>query len=374
MSTDQNIALTVQNVSKAYGDLKILAGIDLEVKDKEFLVLLGPSGCGKTTLLKIIAGLLPLDTGSVVLKGKNITDTPAYHRDIGMVFQNYALFPNMNVAKNVGFGLRMRGVAKDEIKDRVENSLKLVRLDGLGGRPIKNLSGGQQQRVALARALVLKPSLLLMDEPLSNLDAKLRAVMRVEIAQIQRKLGVTAILVTHDQTEAMTMGDRIVLMQDGHIQQSATPTEIYEQPNNVFVASFIGSPQINLFHSTLSDGNLTFDECGRSIPMQTIAPLVCADIAGKPLPAGQYILGVRPEGFVLSECGSDRALLDGTITFIENLGADYYLHLKVGEKTVVVRRPQQSPDGLDVGVRVGLGFEPGKVHVFDAESQKRVKC
>ncbi len=372
MSNDQNFALEIKDISKSYGDLKILKGIDIAVRDKEFLVLLGPSGCGKTTLLKIIAGLLPHNSGSVVLKSKDITTLPTYQRDIGMVFQNYALFPNMTVFQNIAFGLRMRGVSKDEIRQRVENILGLVRLEGLGNRSIKNLSGGQQQRVALARALVIKPSLLLLDEPLSNLDAKLRAVMRVEIAQIQRQLGVTAILVTHDQTEAMTMGDRIILMRDGIIQQSATPTDIYERPNNIFVASFIGSPQINLFNARVDKRGFHFEEFDHSMPVEEIGGYLCKELRDKSIPEGHYTIGVRPEGFILDRAVTRASMFAGKITFIENLGADYYLHVSIGEKTIVVRNPQQSNLELSEGANIGLGFQPGKVHLFDADSQERV--
>lgn len=370
MDNQSNIALSVQSVCKSYGDQKVLKSIDIEVKDKEFLILLGPSGCGKTTLLKIIAGLLPHNSGSIVLKGKDITNLPTYHRDIGMVFQNYALFPHMTVFQNVAFGLRMRRVPKEEIQERVNNALKLVRLEGLGNRSIKNLSGGQQQRVALARALVLKPSLLLMDEPLSNLDAKLRALVRVEIAQIQRQLGVTAILVTHDQTEAMTMGDRIILMQDGVVKQSAEPHIIYEQPNDVFVASFIGSPQINLFNATVSNGNMEFSGIQGAFPARKISDLLCPDIRKNGIPEGAYIVGVRPESMVLEK--SDDLNLEGRIVFQENLGADQNLHVKIGEVDAVVRTPAQIGITYSVGDIVHLSFAAGCVHLFDAETQKRV--
>lgn len=371
MSNQQDIALAVNSVSKSYGDLKVLNKIDVEVKDKEFLILLGPSGCGKTTLLKIIAGLLANSSGTVTLKDRDITNLPAHNRDIGMVFQNYALFPHMTVFQNVAFGLRMRGVVKEEIKERVENTLKLVRLEGMGNRSIKQLSGGQQQRVALARALVLKPSLLLLDEPLSNLDAKLRAVVRVEIAQIQRQLGLTAILVTHDQTEAMTMGDRIILMQDGIIQQSATPTDIYERPNNVFVASFIGSPQINLFNVEVKQNTVKFFDSERSISTEIIHPLLCKDIQNGNISDGRYIIGVRPEDFTVEQKGSAFAILEGTIVFVENLGPDYYLHIKVGEQDIVIRNPMRRDTEHSIGSTINLGFQRGKVHLFEKETQKR---
>jgi len=372
MSGDPNIALSVRNVSKSYGDQKVLHQIDLEEKDKEFLVLLGPSGCGKTTLLKIIAGLLPANTGSVTLKGKDITDVPCYNRDIGIVFQNYALFPHMTVFQNVAFGLRMRKIEKAQIARRVDEALQLVRLKGLGDRSIKQLSGGQQQRVALARALVLNPSLLLLDEPLSNLDAKLRAQVRVEIAQIQRKLGLTAILVTHDQTEAMTIGDRIILMQDGVIQQSATPTEVYDQPKNLFVASFIGSPQINIFNCTKTGDSFHFDEFNCTVPVSRMRGLFFVDIGSSSLPDGRFELGVRPEDFTVDGQDANR-LFDGKVFFVENLGADYFLHTKVGSKTIIVRNPQGHTAYATEGCELNLGFRPGKVHLFDGETHQRVR-
>lgn len=370
MDNQSNIALSIQSVCKSYGDQKVLKNIDIEVKDKEFLILLGPSGCGKTTLLKIIAGLLPHNSGSIILKGKDITNLPTYHRDIGMVFQNYALFPHMTVFQNVAFGLRMRRVPKEEIRGRVENALKLVRLEGLGNRSIKNLSGGQQQRVALARALVLKPSLLLMDEPLSNLDAKLRAIVRVEIAQIQRQLGVTAILVTHDQTEAMTMGDRIILMQDGVVKQSAQPHIIYEQPNDVFVASFIGSPQINLFSASVSNGEVKLEGIQEKFSARKFNDLLCSDIRKESIPEGRYIVGVRPEN--MTPGTSDGVNLEGQIIFLENLGADQNLHVKIGEMDAVINTPAQIGTTYSEGDTIHLSFAPGSVHLFDAETQKRV--
>jgi multiple sugar transport system ATP-binding protein len=371
MHSESDIALTISNVSKSYGDQEVLHKIDLEVKDKEFLILLGPSGCGKTTLLKIIAGLLPANSGSVVLKGKEITNVPSYNRDIGMVFQNYALFPNMNVFKNVAFGLRMRKVEKAEIKQKVNEALKLVRLENMGDRSIKQLSGGQQQRVALARAMVLNPSLLLLDEPLSNLDAKLRAQVRVEIAQITRKLGLTSVLVTHDQTEAMTMGDRIILMQDGVIQQSATPTDIYEHPKNLFVASFIGSPQINIFKCTKTGNVIKFDEFDCAMTAENLLSLLSKDIGHASIPDGKYVLGVRPEDFTIGNEGNHR-VFSGKVYFVENLGADYYLHTKAGDKTVILRSPQGCDEYHSTGCVLELGFRPGSVHMFDGETHERV--
>ncbi len=297
---------------------------------------------------------------------------PPWERNIGFVFQNYALFPHMTVAKNVAYGLKMRGIKKTEIDPRVRDALALVRLEGFENRSIKSMSGGQQQRVALARALVLNPSLLLMDEPLSNLDAKLRAVVRVEIAQIQRKLGITSILVTHDQTEAMTMGDRIILMYEGSIRQEGLPSEIFEKPKDIFVASFIGSPQINLLDGVVSDGNMKFTGSGEGIPLQKMVRFFAPDINQAKLLDRKVIAGIRPEGFVLELTGADNYPLNGTVTFIENLGADFYVHLKTGEKEIVARIAASDYSEMTEGMRIGLNFKPNSVHLFDAETTDRI--
>jgi len=372
MISNSDIALALNNISKSYGSLKVLNQIDLEQKEKEFLILLGPSGCGKTTLLRILAGLLQPDSGTVTLKGNEISNVPAFRRDIGMVFQNYALFPHMTVAQNIAFGLRMRHIPKSDISLRVQEVLRLVQLEELGNRSIKQLSGGQQQRVALARALVLNPSLLLLDEPLSNLDAKLRAQVRIEIAQIQKRLGLTTILVTHDQTEAMTMGDRIVLMQDGVIQQSAIPSEIYERPTNLFVASFIGSPQINVFKFIKSGNSMKSEEFSGEIPLVKLHGLFQGDIGNGNIPDGKYEVGVRPEDFTIGDDDND-PLFTGQVFFVENLGADYYFHINLGLKTIIVRSPQNINDYNSKGCEIKIGFQQGKVHLFDGETHNRIK-
>lgn len=372
MEKENQTTLSVRNVTKKYGAVTVLKDISVDVRDKELLVLLGPSGCGKTTLLKIIAGLLDHDSGELFIKGKNVTKIPAYNRDIGLVFQNYALFPHMTVANNVAYGLKMRGIKKTDMVPRVKEALALVRLEGFENRSIKSMSGGQQQRVALARALVLNPSLLLMDEPLSNLDAKLRAVVRVEIAQIQRKLGITSILVTHDQTEAMTMGDRIILMYEGSVRQEGLPSEIFEKPKDVFVASFIGSPQINLMDVVISDGMMQFTDEGNKISLQQLSHFFAPDINQAVLSDRTVIAGIRPEGFNLESTDTDTCPLNGTVTFIENLGSDFYVHLKMGDKEIVARTAASDYSGVTEGMRIGLNFKPHSVHLFDAETTNRI--
>src|SRR5215831_16900904 len=246
--------LVLERLEKRYGDTTVVAALDLAVKQGEFIALLGPSGCGKTTTLRMTAGLVPASGGRIVIGGEDVTRLPPYRRDIGLVFQNYALFPHMTVAQNVAFGLEMRGIARGEIASRVADALALVRLDTYGGRRPRELSGGQQQRVALARALVIRPSLLLLDEPLSNLDAKLREEMRSEIRDIQRRLGITTVFVTHDQVEALSMCDRVAVMEGGRLIQFGTPFEIYERPRHPFIADFVG--RTNKLAGTVTEAGL----------------------------------------------------------------------------------------------------------------------
>jgi multiple sugar transport system ATP-binding protein len=372
--SSSSVALAVNKATKSYGDVVVLKNIDLTMQEGEFLVLLGPSGCGKTTLLRLIAGLTPVDSGRITLQGHDVTNMPAHKRDIGLVFQNYALFPHMTVFKNVAFGLRMRGLDKQAIRQRVHDTLQILHMEGLEKRKPKELSGGQQQRVALARALALQPYLLLLDEPLSNLDAKLRAAVRVEIVQLQRQLGVPAILVTHDQVEAMTMGDRIVLMYEGVVQQAGTPLEIYHNPANRFVAEFVGSPAINLFSMALDGGEVRL---GRSTTTHPAALLNdCLRDAMLNGRAGRnYLLGVRPEDVDVSLEGNPEHLqLLAHVMFIERLGSDTFLHLQMPDddsKPVIARGPRRLGK-VEVGQNVYLTFRPNSAHVFDAESGSRV--
>ncbi|MER3388783.1 MAG: sn-glycerol-3-phosphate ABC transporter ATP-binding protein UgpC [Microcella sp.] len=335
--------------------------LDLDIADGEFLVLVGPSGCGKSTSLRMLAGLEEVNDGSIFIGDRNVTDLPPKDRDIAMVFQNYALYPHMTVAENMGFALKIAGVNKDERANRVLEAAKLLDLEPYLDRKPKALSGGQRQRVAMGRAIVRQPQVFLMDEPLSNLDAKLRVQTRTQIASLQRRLGVTTVYVTHDQTEALTMGDRICVLKDGVLQQVGTPSDLYETPNNVFVAGFIGSPAMNLFPAAVADGGVQFGTA--------IAP-VSRDVLSS-TSEKTVTVGVRPEDLVLNTKGEG---LSVEIDLVEELGADGYLygHIDVeGQRVDIVARV----DGRShphSGETVFLTPEPKHVHVFDTASGQRL--
>lgn len=371
MGKDENsIALNIQNIEKSFGSNRVLQNVTVNIREGEFIVLLGPSGCGKTTLLRCISGLLTPDSGSVILRNKDITRLPTNKRDIGIVFQSYALFPHMTVKENVAFGLKMRKVSKDEINQKVAEGLRRVHLEGYEERKITQMSGGQQQRVALARALVLNPSLLLMDEPLSNLDAKLRASVRVEIAQIQRQLGVTTIMVTHDQVEAMTMADRIVLLNEGIVQQDAKPVDIYERPANQFVAGFVGSPSINFIDVEKRGEQISLPELNLNMPFQSFRQALKEEDGITQLQDGEYVLGIRPEHLKVDEKQAI-PIGDAEIRYVERLGSETLLHAQRGDKDLVILLP-----GLITSIKsmyqVSLAFQMGRGHLFHKSSGMRV--
>ncbi|PPH20766.1 sugar ABC transporter ATP-binding protein [Rathayibacter sp. AY1C4] len=334
--------------------------LNLEVGDGEFLVLVGPSGCGKSTSLRMLAGLEEVNEGRILIGDRNVTDVPPKDRDIAMVFQNYALYPHMSVAENMGFALKIAGVNKDERAARVLEAAKMLDLEPYLNRKPKALSGGQRQRVAMGRAIVRKPQVFLMDEPLSNLDAKLRVSTRTQIGTLQRRLGITTVYVTHDQTEALTMGDRIAVLKDGLLQQVGSPRDLYENPNNVFVAGFIGSPAMNLFHADVTDGGVKFGD--------TVLPIAREALAK----TNQKVvtLGVRPEDVTVS---TQPGGLPIEVDLIEELGSDGYLygHTEVeGRRTDIVARV----DGRvhpTAGDRVYVTANH-RVHIFDAESGERL--
>lgn len=373
-SSDSSIALRIRGLSVSLGGTQILSELSLDVADGEMLVLLGPSGCGKTTLLRLINGLLTPDSGSINLHGRDITRVPANHRDMGFVFQDYALFPHRNVYQNVAFGLRMRKLSKERIAERVNEILETVQLSGLEHRRVHELSGGQQQRVALARAIVLQPSLLLMDEPLSNLDAQLRSSLRVDIAQIQRELDITSILVTHDQVEAMTIADRIVLMNAGRIEQVAAPLEMYEAPASAFVAGFIGSPTINLVRIQVKGKKASLVDLKATAPVEQL----CSSLTTPstfPIPDGTYLLGVRPEDLLVHRTATpEGSIANGVVTFTEPLGSETLLHVQVGETNLVSRVPGPPPTDVSNGRTVSVGLRPDCAHLFNHDGdQARVK-
>jgi len=335
--------------------------LDLEIADGEFLVLVGPSGCGKSTSLRMLAGLEEVDEGNIRIGDRIVTDVPPKDRDIAMVFQNYALYPHMTVAENMGFALKIAGVSKEERAARVLEAAKLLDLEPYLGRKPKALSGGQRQRVAMGRAIVRQPQVFLMDEPLSNLDAKLRVQTRTQIASLQRRLGVTTVYVTHDQVEALTMGDRIAVLKDGILQQVGTPRELLDAPKNVFVAGFIGSPAMNLFNVPVVDGGVKFG--GATVPVERDA----LKNAGKTVTAG-----VRPEDFTISTKKGEG--IEVKVDIVEELGADGYLYgsaLVDGQTLNLVARVdgRSHPNMGDV---VYLTPVAGHVHLFNAETGERL--
>src|SRR5436853_1926849 len=322
--------LELNGITKRYGDFKAVDDLSLEVVDGEFLVLLGPSGCGKTTTLRVIAGFIEPTAGSVRLGDRDVTTLPPWKRNAGLVFQSYALFPHITVAENVAFGLEMRKVPKAEMAPRIAEALRLVRLEQMSDRLPRQLSGGQQQRVALARALVFRPDVLLLDEPLSNLDAKLRQGVRVEIRELQRRLGLTTVMVTHDQEEALTMADRLVVMNDGAVRQVGTQEDLYERPTDRFVAGFVG-------RSTFIEGQIESPGRFRSEGGLT---LVCNAAA-----AGAATLALRPERIIVTmepQAGMDNSL-PGVVEFISYLGATIDMHVRISPKErVVVQIPNRA--------------------------------
>jgi len=341
--------LTISGIRKSFGGVEVLRGIDLAVKPGEFFTLLGPSGCGKTTLLRIIAGFQQADAGAVALGATRIDHLPAHRRDIGMVFQDYAVFPHLTVADNIAFGLRTRGLPKPEIAERVAEGLKMVRLDGLGGRYPAEMSGGQQQRVGIARAMVIRPSLLLMDEPLSNLDAKLRIELRDDIRALQKRLGVAAIYVTHDQEEALAISDRIAVMNGGVCEQVGTPAEIYRCPQRRFPAGFVGT--MNFLTAEARGGHLTID--GQRL-----------DLAGGH--SGRVEIGIRPEHLGLRLPGGpipDGLVLDGTILRFTYLGTHALAVVESAHGAMTVQL-HDIGDGFAEGAAVRITLPRDRLHVF----------
>jgi putative spermidine/putrescine transport system ATP-binding protein len=334
--------LALQDITKQFGDFKAVDNVNLSVPHGKFVCLLGPSGCGKTTLLRMIAGLEEPTEGAVILDGEDITPVPTHKRNLGMVFQSLALFPHLSVGDNISYALRIRGASRDEQKKRAEELLKLVHLPGFADRPVAKLSGGQRQRVAIARALALSPKLFLLDEPMSALDAKLRESMQVELRQLQQRLGITTFVVTHDQREAMTMADIVVVMGEGRIRQAASPMEIYRKPADAFVADFIGST--NLL-------DLTADSAGRATVLGQVIP----DLA---LPAGtdKASISIRPEDVRLGK--PDAGAIPGTVTFVRDLGGTIETFVEAGGQTIIaVATPRERVD-VAAGDNVGVILPP----------------
>jgi multiple sugar transport system ATP-binding protein len=357
----------LKDVAKEFKGVIAVDGISFHISDKEFAVLVGPSGCGKTTVLRLIAGLESLTSGEIHIDNRVVNDTPPKDRDIAMVFQNYALYPHMTVYKNMGFGLKMRGFPKSEIRSRVHEAADILGIEHLLQRKPKELSGGQRQRVALGRAIVRKPKVFLFDEPLSNLDANLRVAMRAEIGKLHRTLGATIIYVTHDQVEAMTMASRIFVMDKGSLQQSGSPLEVYQRPANRFVAQFIGSPSMNFIEARLlaQNGDLLVDAGSFTLKMP---PQFTGRLQSHI--ERDVLLGIRPEDLQYFPGGDDSPvppLLAATVEIIEPVGSEIYVHLIAGRHTLVAKL-DASVEGLAIGETIRIGIDAKKAHLFDTES------
>lgn len=366
--------LKFNHLKKRYGENALtVKDFHLDVNDKEFLVLVGPSGCGKSTTLRMIAGLEDISEGELFIGDRVVNDVPPKDRDIAMVFQNYALYPHMNVYDNMAFGLKLRKFSKSEIEKRVKDAARILDIEHLLDRKPKALSGGQRQRVALGRAIVREPQVFLMDEPLSNLDAKLRVQMRTEISKLHKRLETTIVYVTHDQTEAMTMGDRIVVMYDGVIQQVATPQEIYNNPSNKFVAGFIGSPAMNFIDGQIVDegGKLYFKNSNFKIEIPAGKGKV---LQSKGYVGQNVIFGIRPEDIhdeILFLESAPNARFSSKIDVAENMGAEIYLYLACGTNSITARVKGRSE--YKRGQDVELAIDMNKCHFFDAKTEEAIR-
>ena len=348
-------SVTLTDVNKHYGSLEVIPSINLEIQDGEFVVLVGPSGCGKSTLLRMIAGLEAITDGELRIGDRIVNAVPAKNRDIAMVFQNYALYPHKNVQQNIEFSLKLRKFSKDEIRRRVTHATELLGLTPLLDRYPRQLSGGQRQRVAMGRAIVRDPEVFLFDEPLSNLDAKLRVEMRSQIKALHARLGATSIYVTHDQVEAMTMGDKIVVMRGGVVQQYGRPLEVYDQPANTFVASFIGSPSMNLLPASLNEEGLEI--LGTVFPW----PNDRTDLPG------HLVVGLRPDRIRFVEAGSG---MPAVVQQVEPMGGETICSVLAGDRQITVLDRNRLP--LVIGQKVGLQPDFDALHLFDAESEQRL--
>ncbi|MDD7281500.1 ABC transporter ATP-binding protein [Floccifex sp.] len=362
--------LSLQHIKKVYPNgYEAVQDFNLDIEDKEFIIFVGPSGCGKSTTLRMIAGLEEISSGDLYIDGKRMNDVEPKDRDIAMVFQSYALYPHMTVRENMAFSLKIKKTPKDEIDKAVNEAAKILDLEELMDRKPKALSGGQRQRVAMGRAIVRHPKVFLMDEPLSNLDAKLRGQMRVEISKLHQRLGATIIYVTHDQTEAMTLGTRIVVMSKGKVEQIDTPQNLYNYPINMFVAGFIGSPQMNFLNATVCvDGNDTYLQLGEEkiyIPERKAKVLKEKDYVGK-----EVVLGIRPEDIYTDEESVQKyskSSIHSEIRVYELLGAEVCLHFDYQNKVMTARVEADTP--YRNGDEIAFAFDPEKIHIFDKDTE-----
>ena len=366
--------ISLREIYKVYpGDITAVHDFNLEIEDKEFIILVGPSGCGKSTTLRMIAGLEEITKGELYIGDKLVNDVAPKNRDIAMVFQNYALYPHMSVYKNMAFGLKLRKVPKDEIDVKVREAAKILDIEHLLQRKPKALSGGQRQRVALGRAMVRNPAVFLLDEPLSNLDAKLRASMRSELTKLHKRLGTTFVYVTHDQIEAMTMGDRIVVMNDGLIQQVDTPQNLYDNPCNLFVAGFIGTPPMNFMEGVVAKSAqgwvVRVGESELPIPEERIAGSKVAPYRDK-----QVVVGVRPEDLHLEPTRLEQAAtgtLEASVELAERMGSEIYVYSKRDGNNLIAKVPPYTQ--VEDGDQIKISVNCSKIYLFDKESQRVIK-
>jgi lactose/L-arabinose transport system ATP-binding protein len=350
--------VTLETVVKRYGEVQVIHGVDLAVADGEFCVFVGPSGCGKSTLLRMVAGLEETSAGRISIGGRDVTRLDPSERGVAMVFQTYALYPHMTVAENMGFGLRMTGHPKDQIARKVGEASRILKLDDYLDRKPKALSGGQRQRVAIGRAIVRGPEVFLFDEPLSNLDAELRVEMRVEIARLHQEIGATMIYVTHDQVEAMTLADKIVVLRAGRIEQAGAPMDLYRDPDNRFVAGFIGSPAMNFLDGVVRGGQIDVPALKRSLALPVRMPAEGTAVH----------LGLRPEHLTI-----DRAADTHRVDLTEALGGVSYAYLKAGGSGAALIVEERGDERARAGTTAGVSFDPARAHLFDATTGLRIR-
>ncbi|SDG55750.1 MULTISPECIES: sn-glycerol-3-phosphate import ATP-binding protein UgpC [Thalassobaculum] len=354
--------INIRRVEKSYGDTRVVHGVDLDIRDGEFVVILGPSGCGKSTLLRMIAGLEAISGGEIAIGGRVVNDLEPRQRGCAMVFQNYALYPHMSVAENIGYALKIAGIGKAERRARVQSVATAIGLEDYLDRRPGQLSGGQRQRVAMGRAMIREPKVFLFDEPLSNLDAKLRVQMRLEIRHLHQRLAATSVFVTHDQIEAMTLADRMVVMNQGNIEQVGAPSDVYDRPASTFVASFIGSPPMNLLPGRMTESGQHVELAdGQHVPIPTA---LAQGRAGRPV-----TLGIRPEDIRHGPAAGGSGLT-AKFDFLEELGMGRLFHGTLGGQDIIMHATDKTPPVF--GTAVDIAFDPSRLHLFDVETGKRL--
>ncbi|SOC90940.1 carbohydrate ABC transporter ATP-binding protein, CUT1 family [Rhizobium sp. AN5] len=356
-------SVSLRKLDKSYGALRIVKGIDLEINDGEFVVFVGPSGCGKSTTLRMVAGLESISGGEVMIGDRVVNKLPPRERDIAMVFQDYALYPHKTVRENMGFSLKVRGVSASQANASIDEAANMLGIGHLLDRRPGQLSGGQRQRVAMGRAIVRRPQVFLFDEPLSNLDAKLRGQVRTEIKRLHQQLGTTIIYVTHDQVEAMTLADRIVILRGGDIEQVGTPDEVYNRPESVFVGGFVGAPAMNFARAKVIGDRLTFAD-GNSLPLAAVRPSRETALDGR-----EVIVGIRPEHF--GPAGGFDTQLSVKVQVVEPLGSDTLVHFTLGDAALTARMPPEMKPAPNEELKIGL--DPSKVHLFDVTTERSIQ-